>query len=575
MAQNMTVGQQSNMVRRPVEVIATPAKGPHRAGSTLRVLHVLSVSVPHLNGYTMRSKYIVQTQQAGNIADPVVATSPFYAGNAAAVRDENIDGVMYHRIAHPTDVNTRRNLDDRICVLCYRSRKWLRSYGPKIRQAMRRVLVQPVKRGWRFLGKSFRRAMKLLVFHRLYWRIIRNLKRGADQGHAPATEGRLSIALRRTMKILGAIVASPFIALASVARAVVPICSISGWIRRVSWGLEGIEEICLTRRFRRDLQKVVDEVKPDLIHAHSPYRCGRPAIDVGKQSNIPVLYEVRGMWEDSGVAEGNFTVDSAKYRYWRKNETAVMQQADAVICICEALRHEVISRGVPAERTYVAPNAVDSTAFRPANETAAVPASVCRVKEHLLGTTIGYVGSIRKLEGVEETVRGAAEMLKQGCDVSLLIVGDGPGLDHLKSLAEELGLGERAVFTGRVPHDKVHHYYSLIDVFVVSRPALRVTEMVTPLKPLEAMAMGKALLVSDLPALRELVADGETGLTYTPGDLSDFSRQCMRYVNDLAFRSKIADTARQWVTEHRSWHAVLEPVRDAYTCVRQRANGMP
>ncbi len=537
----------------------------------LRVLHVLSVSVPHLNGYTMRSKYIVQTQKTCALSDPVVATSPFYAGNSASIQNEQFDEVDYHRIAHPTDLATGRGFDELVCSWCFRLRKILRTYAPKFRQVVRKVVVQPVKRGWRMISKLTRRALKLFVFHRRYWRVLKYVLRGSKKGDGSGHHGRLGRFLQLTAKIITAIIAAPVYLFAVIAHSTADYFSMKGWIRRLSWALEGVEEVCLSRRFRRELQRIVNEVKPDLIHAHSPYRCGKPAVEVGKASRIPVLYEVRGMWEDSGVAEGNFTVDSAKYRYWRSNETSVMLQADAVVCICEALRDEVISRGVPRERTYVAPNAVDSTAFQPPNRDAPLPDEVRQVKQWLTGTTIGYVGSIRKLEGVAETVHGAAEVMRRGRDVSLLIVGDGPGLNELKELADSLGLGDRAVFTGRVPHDLVHHYYSLIDVFVVSRPALRVTKMVTPLKPLEAMAMQKALLVSDLPALRELVCNGQTGLTYTSGDLDDFAQQCIRYVDDLAFREQIADTARQWVSEQRSWRAVLEPIRDAYASLHQAA----
>lgn len=584
----MKVEQQSSMVRKPVEVLASNPTEVFNASPTVkpvRVLHVLSVSVPHLNGYTMRSKYIVQTQHDLGMAEPVVVTSPFYAGNAASIHDESIDGVSYYRIAHPSDVSSGLRWDDRLCRASFFLRKQLRSKGPRVRQLLRSALLVPAKRlrksvsryciqpAAKLLRRSIRvtkRGVGKLITRRRYWLALVRLLRGERTEQAThATGGGW---LTHTGRAVAAVLAFPFVLLTMAFRWLGKACSINGWIRRLSWMFEAIEEFCIARRFRRELLRITKIVKPDVLHAHSPYRCGRPAVEVGRMLRIPVIYEVRGMWEDSGVAEGNFTVTSSKYRYWQKNETMVMRSADAVVCICEALREEVVSRGVPRERTYIAFNAVDSAAFSPvALHGSETTEAVLNVKQRLPGITIGYVGSIRKLEGVDETVRGAAEVFKQGCDVSLLIVGDGPGLDELKRLAELLGIGDRSVFTGRVAHDEVQSYYALIDVFVVSRPALRVTKMVTPLKPLEAMAMGKALLVSNLPALQEIVCNGVTGLTYRPGDVNDFARQCMQYVHDFEFRSSIAESARQWVVEHRSWQAILEPVQQAYACVQQRA----
>jgi len=301
-----------------------------------------------------------------------------------------------------------------------------------------------------------------------------------------------------------------------------------------------------------------------------------PALRVAWRLGIPLVYEVRGVWEESGVAAGRFKRGGPRYQYWRRRDTEVMRQADAVVCICEQLRLEVIRRGVAPQRVFVVPNAVDTSVFHPPSPSevdaqAAASAGVQDVRRRLRFPTLGYVGSIRRLEGVEELVRGAAEVVRRGYEVSLLVVGRGPGLDGLRRLAQEEGIGDRTVFTGSVPHEQVSLYYSLLDVFVISRPALRVTKLVTPLKPLEAMAMGKALITSDLPALREIVKDGETGLLYRPGDVGDLAEKCIRLLDDRAFQLRLAEAGRRWVEKERTWSVSLRGLRPAYQAARSRA----
>jgi glycosyltransferase involved in cell wall biosynthesis len=283
------------------------------------------------------------------------------------------------------------------------------------------------------------------------------------------------------------------------------------------------------------------------------------------------------MWEESAVAGGRFRPGDARYTFWRARETEAMRSAGAVIAIGEALRDEVIARGVPRERVFVVPNGVDLERFRPPtlSEQAAVPDATRRaladLAARLSGTVLGYVGSVRTMEGVDELVRGAAEAIRAGHDVSVLVVGDGPELENLGRLAAELGIADRVVLPGRVPHDEVAHYYGLIDIFVVSRPDFPVTRTVTPLKPLEAMAMGKALVVSDLPALREMVSDGETGLLYRPGDPGDLARRVAHLVAEPERIARLGERARRWVVEQRSWERVMASVPEAYAAAAEAA----
>ena len=347
-------------------------------------------------------------------------------------------------------------------------------------------------------------------------------------------------------------------------------------LRATSNAIRGLEDLLLTQMFEEELWAVAQHVRPDIIHAHSPYQCGVPAYRVARRMGVPMVYEVRGLWEESGVANGLFKFEGAKYRYWKRMDSEAMLSADAVVCICEQLREEVIRRGVGAERVFVVPNAVDTSVFQPIAEhregnPGALPDEVQRLRARLRGGAVGYIGSIRKLEGVDELVRAAGEMVRRGQDVSLLIIGEGPDAEDLRTLAAEEGLGDRAVFTGRVPHDLMPFYYDLIDVFVISRPPSRVAKLVTPLKPLEAMAMGKVLVTSDLPALREIVLDGKTGVLYAPGDVSDLADKCIRLLRDEALSTRIGGAGAQWVRKERTWSTVLKQLGPAYQSAMERA----
>jgi glycosyltransferase involved in cell wall biosynthesis len=125
-----------------------------------------------------------------------------------------------------------------------------------------------------------------------------------------------------------------------------------------------------------------------------------------------------------------------------------------------------------------------------------------------------------------------------------------------------------------VPHENIASYYSLIDVFVVSRPDLPVTRLVTPLKPLEAMAFGRAVIVSDLPALLEVVDEGTTGLTYPAGDEIALARKCEQLLSNPAARQRIGRAGREWIINQRTWPKVVERYGEVYSALERKAVGL-
>ena len=231
--------------------------------------------------------------------------------------------------------------------------------------------------------------------------------------------------------------------------------------------------------------------------------------------------------------------------------------------LCEQLAREVERRGVPSGRVFVAPNGADLDRLERVSAQARPAAEAVRSRLPD-GSVVGYVGSLRPLEGVDALLRAVASLRGSGHRVVGLVVGAGPSLAELQSQAEALGVADAIAFPGRVAAEEVGAYYDLIDVFVVSRKPSRVTDLVTPIKPLEAMGRGKAVVMSRLPSLRELGEDARAARFYAPGDDSALAEQILALVGDDEARRELGDRARLWVERERTWSRSIEGTLDAY-----------
>jgi glycosyltransferase involved in cell wall biosynthesis len=328
------------------------------------------------------------------------------------------------------------------------------------------------------------------------------------------------------------------------------------WCRRRGGLWRRPEQKLLIERFARMLAEAIARRGVEVIHAHSPFWCAAAAMAARGRAGrrIPVVYEVRGFWEESNVASGLWPAGGLRHRLWRAEETRAMRRADRVICIGEAMAEAVIARGVAVDRVTVVPNGVDPAMLAPAEAPGGGAAR----------PVLGYVGSLRPLEGVDTLVRAAAELVRRGRDLELLIVGDGPERTPLEALASELGLGDRARFAGRVAPEEIRRWYEAIDIFAVTRPDAPVTRLVPPLKPVEAMAAGRAVIVSDLPALRELIEPGRTGLAVLAGRVEPLVEACEALLDNPARRTALGAAAREWVARRRTWSKVLAALPEVY-----------
>jgi PEP-CTERM/exosortase A-associated glycosyltransferase len=322
-----------------------------------------------------------------------------------------------------------------------------------------------------------------------------------------------------------------------------------------------INQLAVVAGLQRRLAEVIPEVKPDLLHAHSPALNGLAALRAARRSGIPLVYEVRAFWEDAAADHGTSREGGVRYRLTRALETHVMKRASAVTTICEGLRGDIVARGIPGRKVTVIPNAVDIERFSVGGQ----PDPARQRQFGLEGKTVlGFIGSFYAYEGLTLLLQAMPGILKAAPDTRLLLVGGGPEEQRLKQISVASGLQDSVIFTGRVPHDEVQDYYNLVDIFVYPRLSMRLTELVTPLKPLEAMAQGRLVLASAVGGHRELIRPGETGQLFHAGSIADLQRAVLAMLRDRGGWQAQREAGRRFVELERTWVASVTRYRDVY-----------
>lgn len=321
------------------------------------------------------------------------------------------------------------------------------------------------------------------------------------------------------------------------------------------------------------LAQVARQGKVDIVHAHSPVLNALPALWVRLSQSLPVVYEMRASWEDAAVDHGTTTEGSARYRFSRALESFALKHADQVTTICEGLRGDIAARGVSADKITVIPNAVDVESFKFGVSPDPALQSSLNLQR---ATVIGFAGSFYGYEGLHLLVEAVRRMKPRRPDLRLLLVGGGPQEDALKSQVAQAGLQDTVIFTGRVPHDQVQRYYELIDVLAYPRLPIRLTELVTPLKPLEAMAQGRVFVASNVGGHRELVRHGETGYLCPAGDAAALEQGIETALEQRAHWPQIRAQARRFVEQERTWANSVARYAEVYRrALAQRGRPVP
>lgn len=332
-------------------------------------------------------------------------------------------------------------------------------------------------------------------------------------------------------------------------------------------GVFGYEQLGRYLDLKKRLRRAVAQERPDVIHAHSPVYNGLAALAVAREQRIPFVYELRALWEDAAADQRKFGVGSFVYKLSGALESYLLRRADAVVTLCRGLKDIVSKRGVDPNKIFIAPNGVDTSELGPMSRDGELAASVGLTD----GVVIGFIGSLFSFEGVEDLLDVVPAVLEACPKVRFLIVGGGERQAIVAHRSQELNRDGRFIYRTAVPHSEVRSYYSLLDCLVYPRRSTRLTQYVTPLKPLEAMAMNKTVVASDIGGHRELIRDGATGLLYQAGNPSSLAAALCKIATETALRTNLAAAGRQYVLDERQWERVTLNHLAAYETALHRA----
>jgi glycogen synthase len=328
--------------------------------------------------------------------------------------------------------------------------------------------------------------------------------------------------------------------------------ALSRWAVGRRWPI--LREALVVRLLRQRILHLLEREPFDVIHAHSPALCGLAALQAARTKRVPFVYELRAFWEDATVDQNKTGLRSLRYALSRKLEDHVVHGADAIVGIAHSILSDLQARKADPAKLFHVPNGVDTEKFSPVPRDGGLAVKLGLGGEPVLG----FIGSFYKWEGVAWLVRAFAEFHRRGNTCKLLLIGDGEDMPAVRAAVRDLGAENFIHVLGRVPHEEVERYYSVLDVLVYPRHRMRLTELVTPLKPLEAMAQAKAVLGSDVGGIRELVEHERTGLLFRADDIDDFCKQAQRLIHDKSLRSELESRAREMILREKDWKILAE-----------------
>jgi len=329
---------------------------------------------------------------------------------------------------------------------------------------------------------------------------------------------------------------------------------------RGRWHLAREREV--VRMLRERLLAIMNRDPVRIVYAHSPALCGLAALQAARRCGVPFIYEIRAFWEDAANRNGDGAV-SLRSRLTHTLETYVARRANAVAAIAKPMLHDLQSRGISANRLFHMPNGVDTDRFEPTSRDEVLAQELRLIDRPVFG----FFGSLYQYEGVSWMIRALAQLRSRGHKFTMLIIGRGEDQPAIESAIRDCNAANYVRTLEYVPHEQISRYYSVVDVAVYPRRSLRLTELVTPLKPLEAMALRKPVLASAVGGIRELIEDEHTGLLFEPENISDFCRQAERMIQSPALCSSLSERGCDFVVRERDWKILAERYRQIYDFV--------
>lgn len=328
-----------------------------------------------------------------------------------------------------------------------------------------------------------------------------------------------------------------------------------------AWVQRGAKHAVFGKAITRSLRALMSSRQFDVIHAHTPFTVAQVALRAARRAGLPFIYEKRNLWEESARARGKLSGRWPFFQLARSMDLLVTRRADAVCTITEALRQHTINQGVRADRVVVVGNGVDVSAFVPR-------AAPEHLRQRCLGPAgsfvVGFIGSLFSFEGLPLLVNALQRVRTDWPGVRLVIVGDGEDRLRLQGEVQRLNLQDSVWLVGAVPHAEVANFYACMDLLVYPRYRSDLTDMISPLKPLEPMAMARPVLGSDVGGIRELVRDGENGLLFHAGDVDDLAQKLSVFASGKVDAGAMGLRARDFVSRERQWAHMAQAYDEAY-----------
>jgi len=325
----------------------------------------------------------------------------------------------------------------------------------------------------------------------------------------------------------------------------------------------------LEKYLRRSISYIFShsqKMKPEIIHSASNFVVGMAGAKAAKALGIPSIYEIRGFWHLTQSTKRLGYEGSDHYLLTERLEIETAKMSDHVFTITRALKDILIENGISESKITVLPNAVDPSKFKISKKDKQLEKEL----DFQNKVVIGYIGSFVKYEGLDLLLEACAILKKKlGDCFRVLLVGDGEIMQQLRKQSRFLQLEDIVRFTGRVSHENVNRYYSLIDIAPLPRKGFRVCELVSPLKPFEAMGAGKVLITSSVQALAEIVEDGKTGFIFEKDNAEDLADKLELVISNEKLRTEIGVNANKWVIENHSWDVISKRVIHAYEKLRK------
>lgn len=283
---------------------------------------------------------------------------------------------------------------------------------------------------------------------------------------------------------------------------------------------------------------------------------------MAKDKEIPFIYEVRGFWEETYVVTGQLERNSPQYLNRRENETNLMKKAVKIVTLGENMKKELINRGISKNKIKVIPNGVNTKIFTPVRPHLGIKNKIGVKSKYI----VGYVGTIRKIEGLEYLIKAIDKVRQKKIDVDAVLIGsceNDYGL-KLKQLSKKLGISNHIHFLDKIPFKKIKDFYSIIDIVILPRLNKRVCRLVTPLKQLEAMAMEKLVLASNLPALAEIIKPEISGDLFEPENHFSLAEKIENYLINDERRINLGKKAREFVKKKHNWSTLINNYKNIY-----------